>query len=69
MQHYDTGWVLCTVGRAHTELVDYTQAARVFEWAHTRDPTRLEVRLFTRTGRGIRGGVRGLLAACPTRNI
>lgn len=28
--HYTTGWVLCTIGRAHFELADYTQAERVF---------------------------------------
>ncbi|XP_055008431.1 cell division cycle protein 27 homolog [Boleophthalmus pectinirostris] len=28
--HYATGWVLCTIGRAHFELADYTQAERIF---------------------------------------
>ncbi|XP_072298959.1 cell division cycle protein 27 homolog [Eucyclogobius newberryi] len=28
--HYATGWVLSTIGRAHFELADYTQAERVF---------------------------------------
>ncbi|BDA50167.1 Cell division cycle protein 27 homolog [Coccomyxa sp. Obi] len=39
---YSTGWVLCCVGRAYYEMVDYPQAARVFEWARQVDPTRLE---------------------------
>ena len=40
---YSTGWVLCCIGRAYYEMVDYPQAARVFEWARQVDPTRLEV--------------------------
>jgi hypothetical protein len=42
-EQYATGWVLCCVGRAHYEMVDYPQAARAFEWARQADPTRLEV--------------------------
>ena len=41
---YSTGWVLCCIGRAYYEMVDYPQAARVFEWARQVDPTRLQVR-------------------------
>lgn len=44
VNQYATGWVLCCVGRAHCEMVDYPQAARTFEWARQADPTRLEVR-------------------------
>lgn len=40
---YATGWVLCAVGRAFFECVDYTQAAIAFEWARKVDPHRLEV--------------------------
>lgn len=29
-QHHNTGWVLTTIGRAHFELAEYTQAERVF---------------------------------------
>lgn len=39
---YSTGWVLCTVGRAYFERVEYAEAERVFEWARRVDPTRLE---------------------------
>lgn len=42
-EQYSTGWVLCCVGRAYYEMVDYQQAARVFEWARMADPTRLQV--------------------------
>jgi anaphase-promoting complex subunit 3 len=35
-------WVLCAVGRAHFEKVDYHEAERVFELARRKDPTRLE---------------------------
>ena len=40
---YATGWVLCCIGRALFEMVDYAQAAVAFEWAHQVDPHRLEV--------------------------
>lgn len=40
---YSTSWVLCCIGRAYYEMVDYPQAARVFEWARQVDPTRLQV--------------------------
>ncbi|EIE23188.1 TPR-like protein [Coccomyxa subellipsoidea C-169] len=39
---YSTSWVLCCIGRAYYEMVDYPQAARVFEWARQVDPTRLQ---------------------------
>ena len=41
---FATGWVLCCVGRAYFEKVDYAEAARHFEWARHVDPTRLEAR-------------------------
>ena len=43
VNQYATGWVLCCVGRAYCEMVDYRQAAHIFEWARQADPTRLEV--------------------------
>lgn len=30
--HYQTGWVLCCVGRALFEMVDYPEAAKAFSW-------------------------------------
>ncbi|KAK9797012.1 hypothetical protein WJX73_004710 [Symbiochloris irregularis] len=39
---YATGWVLCCIGRAYFEMVDYPQAALAFEWAQQVDPYRLE---------------------------
>lgn len=41
---YSTGWVLCQVGRAHFEMVDYPAAARAFEWAREVDPHQIQVR-------------------------
>lgn len=41
-RQYSTGWVLCQVGRAHFESVDYHQAQRVFEKARRAEPHRLE---------------------------
>eukprot|EP00249_Psilotum_nudum_P000982 c13222_g1_i1 orf=51-2417(+) len=32
--HYATGWVLCQVGRAYFEMVDYPEAEHSFSWAH-----------------------------------
>ncbi|XP_062894894.1 cell division cycle protein 27 homolog [Mobula hypostoma] len=29
-RHYNTGWVLCQIGRAHFELAEYVQAERIF---------------------------------------
>jgi hypothetical protein len=40
--HFQTGWVLNQVGRAHFEMVDYTEASRIFHWARLVDPTRLK---------------------------
>ncbi|XP_078443361.1 CDC27 family protein isoform X2 [Wolffia australiana] len=40
--HYNTGWVLCQVGKAHFELVDYFQADRVFSLARSISPYTLE---------------------------
>ena len=37
-EHYSTGWVLCCVGRAHHEMVDYPAAARAFELARLIGP-------------------------------
>lgn len=70
---YATGWVLCCIGRAFFEMVDYAQAAVAFEWAQQVDPHRLEVRVrqclgemrrvckgpTVLEGRGGRGGVCG----------
>lgn len=39
--HYQTGWVLCCVGRAFFEMVDYPEAAKAFSWARQVDPYRL----------------------------
>ena len=43
---YATGWVLCHIGRALFEMVDFTQAAAAFEWARQVDRSRLEVCIF-----------------------
>lgn len=40
---FNTGWVLCQLGRAYYEMVDYPAAANVFEFARQADPHRLEV--------------------------
>lgn len=40
---YSTGWVLCCIGRAYYENVDYLKAAEVFKWARQYDPARLQV--------------------------
>ncbi|PRW57027.1 CDC27 family isoform 1 [Chlorella sorokiniana] len=40
--HYQTGWVLCCVGRAFFEMVDYPEAAKAFNWARQVDPYRLK---------------------------
>ena len=37
-----TGWVLMQLGRAHFELVEYSEAAKVFAQAHAVDPYRLK---------------------------
>ena len=41
-EQFATGWVLCQVGKAYFELVNYPEAARHFEWARRIDRTRLE---------------------------
>ena len=40
-RQYNTGWVLNQVGRAHFEMVQYTEALRAFEHAHLLEPHRL----------------------------
>uniref|UniRef100_A0ACD5UHT5 Uncharacterized protein n=1 Tax=Avena sativa TaxID=4498 RepID=A0ACD5UHT5_AVESA len=39
---FNTGWVLCQVGKAYFELVDYLEAAHFFELAHRLSPCTLE---------------------------
>lgn len=41
-QHSQTGWVLCQVGRAHFELVEYAEAAKVFSTVRSAEPHRLK---------------------------
>eukprot|EP01018_Ginkgo_biloba_P011586 Gb_21601 [translate_table: standard] len=41
-QQYATGWVLCQVGKAHFEMVDYLEAERAFSWARRVSPYCLE---------------------------
>ncbi|XP_057859863.2 cell division cycle protein 27 homolog B isoform X3 [Cryptomeria japonica] len=41
-QHYATGWVLCQVGKAYFEMVDYSEAERAFSWARRVSPYNLE---------------------------
>lgn len=43
---FNTGWVLCQLGRAYYEMVDYPAAANVFEFARQADRHRLEVLAF-----------------------
>jgi len=40
--HFQTGWVLCQVGRAHFELVEYAEAAKVFSTVRSAEPHRLK---------------------------
>ena len=40
-RHYDTGWVLNQVGRAHFEMVQYSEALRAFERAQVVEPHRV----------------------------
>lgn len=40
-RQYNTGWVLNQVGRAHFEMVQYTDALQAFEQAQTLEPHRL----------------------------
>ncbi|VAI78543.1 unnamed protein product [Triticum turgidum subsp. durum] len=39
---FNTGWVLCQVGKAYFELVDYLEADHFFELAHRLSPCTLE---------------------------
>ncbi|CAL5041891.1 unnamed protein product [Urochloa decumbens] len=39
---FNTGWVLCQVGKAYFELVDYLEADRYFELAHRLSPCTLD---------------------------
>lgn len=41
-QHYNTGWVLCQVGRAHFELSDYQKAEKAFSEVRQIEPYRME---------------------------
>ncbi|KAJ6914112.1 cell division cycle protein 27 [Populus alba x Populus x berolinensis] len=41
-KHYNTGWVLCQVGEAYVELVDYLEADRAFSLARRASPYSLE---------------------------
>ena len=41
-QQYNTGYVLCAVAKAHAEMVEYSEAAKVFEEARSVSPQRLE---------------------------
>ena len=43
VHQYATGWVLCQIGRACYEMVDYPAAAKAFEWARQSDAHRIEV--------------------------
>lgn len=40
--HYNTGWVLTQVGRAHFELAEYQQAEKVFAKVRQLEPYRIE---------------------------
>ncbi|KAK1420361.1 hypothetical protein QVD17_21891 [Tagetes erecta] len=42
LKHYNTGWVLSQVGKAHFELVDYMEAERAFSNARLASPYSLE---------------------------
>ncbi|XP_022865632.1 cell division cycle protein 27 homolog B-like [Olea europaea var. sylvestris] len=41
-KHYNTGWVLSQVGKAHFEMVDYIEADRAFSHARLASPYSLE---------------------------
>ncbi|KAH8963977.1 hypothetical protein BDL97_04G039700 [Sphagnum fallax] len=41
-QQYETGWVLCQVGRAYFEMVDYPEAERAYSSARRVSPHHLE---------------------------
>lgn len=38
--HYNTGWVLCLVGKAYFEINKYDEAQRIFECVRKREPER-----------------------------
>ncbi|XP_060704620.1 cell division cycle protein 27 homolog isoform X2 [Hemiscyllium ocellatum] len=40
--HYNTGWVLCQIGRAHFELAEYMQAERIFSEVRRIESFRVE---------------------------
>ncbi|KAF8766503.1 cell division cycle protein 27 homolog isoform X2 [Argiope bruennichi] len=40
--HYETGWVLTTMGKAHFELAEYNEAIALFEQARQLEPHRLQ---------------------------
>ncbi|XP_041029169.1 cell division cycle protein 27 homolog isoform X1 [Carcharodon carcharias] len=40
--HYNTGWVLCQIGRAHFELAEYMQAERIFSEVRRIESYRVE---------------------------
>lgn len=42
ISQYQTGWVLCQVGRAYFEMVDYAEAQIAFQQARKIDPNRVE---------------------------
>lgn len=41
-QHYNTGWVLATLGRAYFELADYSQAVKMFQEVRRLESHRLQ---------------------------
>jgi len=41
-QHFNTGWVLTSVGRAYMEIVKYQEAASYYEQAYRLEPHRTE---------------------------
>ena len=41
-QHFNTGWVLCNMGKAFMENVKYQDAASYFEQAYRLEPHRTE---------------------------
>ena len=45
---YNTGWVLNQVGRAHFEMVQYSEALRAFEQAHLYLPISPHISLYLR---------------------
>lgn len=41
-RHFNTGWVLCQVGRAHLEMADYQKAEKAFSEVRACDPCQLD---------------------------